>query len=142
MPSGIKFGLHNAALGVTGNEIEGSDKYWKRLETDVLRRVPGMGQLMSEVLYGETGIPTLDVGTSAVKGGIEAVTGKKIQGYANAKPSEKVQEQGAAKAVESAAELTGVPGVSQAAELVQDTLKRKPAVKKPKKTRYSITTTP
>ena len=140
--TGIKFGLHNAALGVTGNEMEGSDKYWKRLETDALRRVPGMGQLMSEVLYGETGIPTLDVGTSAVKGGIEAVTGKKIQGYANAKPSEKVQEQGAAKAVESAAELTGVPGVSQAAELVQDTLKRKPAVKKPKKTRYSITTTP
>jgi hypothetical protein len=140
--SGIKFGAKQAILAATGNQEEGSDKYWQRVMEDALHRIPGVGQLMSEVMYGETGIPTVDVATGAVKGGIETVTGKKIQGYPNAKPSDKVREQGALKALISTAELAGVPGSSQVGEVAMDVMKANEAQgragKKGKK-RYSIT---
>jgi hypothetical protein len=136
--TGIKFGAKNVGLAATGNQTQDSDKFWKRLEEDALRRVPGAGQLMSEVLYGETGVPTLDVAVDAVKGGIEATTGKKIQGYPNAKPSDKVKEQGVLKAVTSALELAGIPGTSQASELLQNVLNNQNAPVKKKKTRYTI----
>lgn len=135
---GIKQGVKNAVLVGTGNEPEGSDKFIHHLETDALRRVPGMGQLMSAVLYGETGVPTADVAIDAVRGGVETATGKRIQGYPNAKPSDLTRIQGAVRSAASVAELTGVPGASQSSEIIQDLMKKKSGGKKQKKQRHSI----
>lgn len=137
--SGIKFGVKQATLAATGNETEGSDEYFKKVGEDLAKRVPGMGQAMSMVLYGESGMPSVDVLTGIAKGGIRTAHDL------NSDKATLEQKQEAVRGlVTGTAEMAGVPGASQVGEVAHDVIKANVAQKKeerkqnPKRKRHTI----
>ena len=105
----VKYGYKQALNVATGNKNKESDSFDKTLQHEALRRIPGMGQLESEVVYGETGVPSIDVATGPLK-----------EGYKYLKAEDKgTKALAATRAAADVAEMSGVPGSSQAADVVE-----------------------
>src|SRR3989442_4909247 len=79
-----------------------------------LRRFPFMSMLETQLLYGETGVPSLDALLGTGKAAKAALT--------STNPN--VAARGAVRAVGGAAQLLGVPGASQASELLEKSIPR------------------
>lgn len=106
--TGVKYGYKQGLSKVTGAKQREGDTFENTLEHEALRRVPGMGQLQSQIIYGETGIPSIDALEEPVKQGIKYVK-------STDKASKTLAGTRAAGAV---AEVAGVPGASQATDIV------------------------
>ena len=106
--TGIKHGTKLAIQQATGYQPKKEETYGGKLVTDSVRRFPFAGQVTSQILYGETGIPLLDSVLDVPKAGKRALTDKTESG----------RQQAAVRTVAGILQLAGVPGASQAADLL------------------------
>jgi hypothetical protein len=125
--SGIKFGVKQGLNAATGNPVEGGDEYFKKLFEDAVKRIPGMGQAMNMTLYGESGMPSVDVAVGVAKGAIRTAKDLSSDTATEAQKLEAVRG-----LVTSAAELAGVPASSQVGEIARLSIKDKALADKAK----------
>jgi hypothetical protein len=85
------------------------DTFQNTLAHEALRRIPGVGQLQANLVYGETGIPSVDVVAEPIKQAINYAT-------ATGKPGRVLA---GTKAVFGGLEASGVPASSQVSDIVQ-----------------------
>lgn len=105
----VKYGYKQGLNKLTGNKSKEDDTFQKTLQHEALRRIPGMGQLESEVVYGETGVPSVDVATGPLK-----------EGYKYLRATDKGSRTlNATRAIADVAEASGVLGTSQVADIVE-----------------------
>jgi hypothetical protein len=108
--TGIKYGYTEAKHSITGRHPKDEETFSGKLLHEALRRIPGMGQLMSAIEYGETGVPGADVAKEVIGSGKKAVQAE----------SKGERLLAAEKVLTSVMELGGVPGASQAGEVAQE----------------------
>ena len=115
--TGIKYGAKQLKHQVTGYtpKGEGDDEFERMLYHETVKRVPGVGQVMSQLDYGGTGVPAIDVALTA---------GKAVKTALQAE-DEKTRNLAGVKAGTAIAEVAGVPGSSVIGEHVADTMKGK-----------------
>jgi hypothetical protein len=113
--SGIKYGAKKGGQAITGYTPKSAedDTYWKKVQHEALRRIPGAGQLISSYEYGTSPIPVAELAGDVVK---SARTLK------NADDGKQKALAGVQLGT-AALEVAGVPGVGQASELVQNKMK-------------------
>lgn len=115
--SGIKYGSKQAINAITGSQAKKQEEeYGKKVVQEMVRRFPFGGQLESQLMYGETGIPAIDAVTDiskATKSTFVAV-------------HPETRARSAVKAATSVAQLAGVPGASQLGEIIYKSMPEPP----------------
>jgi hypothetical protein len=106
---GIREASRQVISGVTGYKPKKEPSVEGRIALEAVRRIPFGGQLSSQILYGETGVPVIDSIVDTEKAIKTAATAKK----------EATQQKGLIRAVSGAAQLGGVPGASQVGEIIE-----------------------
>ena len=98
---------------VFGSRKPRPDETVKDLATDVAKRVPFAGNVVGQVVYGETGIPVIDVTTAGGKSGVSLYLNQNKYG----RPlSPGARDRQYVRLGQVAAELAGIPGSSNAGE--------------------------
>jgi hypothetical protein len=97
---------YKAAKSNLAGKRQDDDSYTKELYQESLKRIPGVGQLQANVLYGEPGVPVLDAPIGALKEGYKSATGDKAQRIISG-----------TKAATDVAETLGIPGTSQLGDI-------------------------
>lgn len=116
MESAIKIGIKTGLQKSVGYQPKHDDSVWHKGMEELVKRVPGGGQLMTALLYGGTGIPMVDLMLSAVR------TGRSTY-EALASEDRKSANLAGVQAATAVAEIAGVPGANQASEVIQNKLK-------------------
>lgn len=106
---GIREASKEAIQSATGSKPKKEQSNEEKMALELVRRVPFGGQLTSQIMYGQSGIPSLDSITQVSKASKQAATAKK----------EATQTKALIRAVSGAAQLGGVPGASQIGELIE-----------------------
>lgn len=104
----VKYGYKQVLHGVTGEEERESDTYQKDLMNESLKRVPMYSQIASQLMYGQTGVPALDVILGPAKQ-LGIMMGSK---------DESQSKLARTKMISSGLEALGVPGTSQITDFV------------------------
>jgi hypothetical protein len=114
LETGIKTATKQATQAVTGYTPKKpqEDEFTKKAVAELGRRFPFGGPLETQLLYGETGIPSLDAVMGVTKSLKTAVT--------STKPN--VAARAAIRTVGGASQLLGVPGAAQASELLEKSI--------------------
>jgi hypothetical protein len=111
--TGVKVASKKAINSLTGQQQKEDDTFTKKLIHETLRRVPGLGQIMSMVDFGGSGIPAIDVAKEAIGATKSAITAE----------DRKSRNLAGVKAASAVAEMVGVPGASQISEVAQGKMK-------------------
>lgn len=106
--SGVKYGAKKAIQSVTGEKRKDDNEFVKEIEREALHRVPGMGQLTAALIYGETGVPSIDAALQPVKEGIKFANAKDKSGRVLA----------ATRGIGGLLEASGVPAAGIATTIV------------------------
>lgn len=106
---GIREVSKQTISSVTGYKPTKEPSTESRIALEAARRIPFGGQLTSELMYGETGIPIIDSFVDVTKAAKTTATAKK----------DVTRQKALTRAVAGAAQLGGVPGASQVGELLQ-----------------------
>lgn len=107
--TGIREASKEVIKDITGYKPKKERSTGAKVGIEVARRFPGMGQITSQLLYGETGVPLLDSALQVPKEIARAVTAKSIKAGDKAK----------IRAIAGAAQLGGIPGASQIGEVLE-----------------------
>lgn len=92
---------------------EDEHAFAKKAVTETVRRFPLGGQIEAEVIYGETGIPSLDSVVNVAKSSKYIFTGKKPE----------TRRRAAFRTAAGIAQLAGFPGASQIEQVVESATK-------------------
>ncbi len=112
LETAIKTGVKEGIQGITGYQPKKDENaLQKKVITETLRRFPLGGQIETELMYGESGIPALDATLELPK---------QVRRLATAQKPE-TQARALIKTVGAGAQLMGVPGASQAADILSQT---------------------
>ncbi len=118
--TGIKIYVPQLLASITGGERSKDQMdFQKQFEHHLLNRVPGVGQIMSMFLYGDTGIPLLD---AIVKPAHELGTA-----YKSKHPDTIARHE--LRALSGLASLLGIYGSGQVLDLIENMVAPAPAKK-------------
>lgn len=106
---GIREASRQAISGLTGYKPKKEPSEESRIALEAARRIPFGGQISSQIMYGETGVPILDSAVDVSKAIKQAATAKK----------EATQVKALTRGIAGAAQLGGVPGASQVGEIIE-----------------------
>ena len=102
---------------VFGSEKPRPNEMTKDLATDVAKRVPFAGNVVGQVVYGETGVPLIDVTTLGVKSGVSLYLNQNKYGHPL---SPGARDQQWVRLGQGGAELAGIPGSSNAGQYIEN----------------------